>query len=290
MKKPCLAFTLVELLAVLAILAVLASILFPVLRAVQSQSHKVVCISNFKQITEATMLYGGDYDDRFVLVNHQPAEEPNSRNDRTWVQLILPYVRSFNVFFCPSDTSIRPRLEATFDDDLVPGDIYSQYYTASLRTNAGYNYQYLAPIVRVRNQWTAQPRSFSAISSPSRTLMYVDSVWQLRGGRPYGGGQWLVVPPCRFETVHGENLDSFTSRPSTEAGSVFTTSVGWEMHDLSSQRYGGAWPWHEQRMNVARTDGSVKSSPLASLIAGCDAQANWQGQITDRGNYIWDGG
>ena len=139
MANKKLAFTLPELLVVVAIITVLAGMLFPVFSYAKSTAYKANCLSNFKQIQLATVLYVTDWDDRMMPVNHQPSAPANSQNDRTWVQLTLPYAESFRIFNCPSDYGVRPPAETTFDQDLVPGDTYSKYYSASQRVNAGYN-------------------------------------------------------------------------------------------------------------------------------------------------------
>lgn len=290
MRSVCRAFTLVELLVVLAIIAVVAGVLFPVFAHARESGKSVTCLSNFRQVSTATKLYSGDYDDAFMIVNHQPAEPPNSRNDRTWVQLSLPYVRKFSVFYCPSDTSDRPRPEASFDADLVPGDTDSQYYTASQRSNLGYNYQYLSPIVRMGSRWQSTPRQMSSINSPSDTILFADSVWARReDGTPTGGGSWLVVPPCRYSPgVNGAAaIDTFTG--ASRGGEVYTNSIGWRVRDDGSPLiFGGAWPWHFQRVNVAMIDGSARTMTTGDLSAGCDVRDSWQGYIKDENVYRWD--
>lgn len=294
MRRFSLAFTLVELLVVVAILGVLCAILFPVFIAVKGTANRAVCISNLHQLTAGTELYSEDYDDRFMLVNHQPASNANSRNDRTWVQLVLPYVHSFAIFHCPSDQAGRPKPEATFDQDLVPGDTYSQYYTASLHTDYGYNYQNLAPIVGSFDTrgtstgealWSSKPKAYGEVRAPSSTLLFVDSVWSRNAdGNPVGGGNWLVVPPCRFYASH---VDSFTGGFGNQVP-VFTTSVGWSLEQSAPEVYGNAWPWHGNHMNVAFVDGSVRSLTPQSLEAGCTVAPSWQGTIGDSNAYLWD--
>lgn len=285
------AFTLIELLVVLAVISILAGILFPVFASVKHASLKATCISNYKQITMAAGLYVEDYDDRYMPVNHQPAAEPNSRNDRTWVQLVLPYVRTFKVFQCPADFSDRPKPEATFDQDLVPGETYSQYYTASLRSNVAYNFLYLSPIIRSGEAWTATPKSTTDVTSPSTTVFFVDSVWSRdKVGNPIGGGSWLVVPPCRYSTVNGHRVDTFASATFKES-TVYVPemSEGWTIAEPDSPTvYGNAWPWHFGRMTVAYTDGSVSSLTPNQLSTGCTVAEKWQGTIESSETYLWD--
>jgi prepilin-type N-terminal cleavage/methylation domain-containing protein len=285
------AFTLVELLVVLAVIVILASILFPVFARAKSASLRATCVSNYRQLSVATGLYLADYDDYYMPVNHQPASEPNSRNDRTWVQLVLPYVRVFSVFQCPADTSERPRAEAMFDQDLVPGDTFSRYYTASLRSNVAYNYLYLSPVVGSMSTWHAQPRSSTDIESPSSTIVYVDSVWSRDdGGNPTGGGSWLVMPPCRYSDEGGQRIDTFVqSVPDDKQLFIPTDREGWETTvPRSPTVYGGAWPWHFGRMTVGYADGSVASLSPEHLGDGCTVRQNWEGTIHNSRVYRWD--
>lgn len=289
MARNKLAFTLPELLVVLAIIAILASVLFPVFRYAKSAAYKANCLSNFKQLHLATTLYVSDWDDRMMPVNHQPSAPANSTNDRTWVQLTLPYAKSFGMYNCPSDFGQRPAAETTFDQDLIPGDTYSKYYSASQRVNAGYNYAYLAPVYRNGNRWLSDPRSVTTVSEPARTLLFVDSVWgRTESGTPYGGGSWLVVPPCRFEMKNGVRYDTFSVNGSEMFSPTETPTVGWEQDAESPYVYGSAWPWHQGRMNLVRVDGSVTSISANALSAGCEVKGNWQGTIRDAGLYMWD--
>ena len=45
------AFTLVELLVVIAVIALLMALLIPVLRSARERAHRVVCMSNLRQLT-----------------------------------------------------------------------------------------------------------------------------------------------------------------------------------------------------------------------------------------------
>ena len=272
----------------LVILVVLASALVPVFFTARNAAKAAACLSNYRQAYAATALYLNDYDGTYMPVNHQPTGEFNSKTDRTWVQMILPYAPDFGIFRCPADDSDRPRREATFDSDLVPGDTYSQYYTASLRTNLGFNFIYFSPIYDLGTEWVAQPKIDSEVQNPAETFLFIDSVWTLdKSGEPSGGGSWLVVPPCRFDE---QGIDTFASDPSIK--NVFTNNVdGWQTGQVDSAlQYGFAWPWHsgKTRLTTITAAGSAREITLKQLEAGCDVQSNWAGKIDHIDKYEWD--
>ncbi len=89
------AFTLIELLVVIAIIAILAAILFPVFARARENARRASCISNLKQIGLGTMQYVQDYDDVYPAYY-----QPNP--DRKWPQVLDPYIKSTQIFTCPS--------------------------------------------------------------------------------------------------------------------------------------------------------------------------------------------
>lgn len=282
MRKSTQAYTLIELLAVIAILGVLASLLMPAFISVRQSANKSVCFSHFMQAGKATSMYTGDYDDIYMPISYRPGQAATSRNDRTWVQLLLPYAPSFGIFQCPSDTSRKPNLDATFDEDLVPGDLYSAYYDASKRTNLGYNYMTLSPVAREDGTWQPEPRKDSAVENPAATMLFLDSVWSVdRHGQPVGGGNWLVVPPCRYKVDDGHLVDLLRVGQA-EFGNVYAVSDGWQPHS-----YGGAWPWHFEKVNVAGADTHAESLSTDQLSAGCDVQPHWSGAVTSTDQSYW---
>ncbi len=276
-------YTLTELLVVLATILLLASVLMPVFRAARDSAKRTVCISNFRQIVTATQTYLSDYDDRHAPLNHRPGHNGPPGVDRTWVQIVLPYARSYAIFKCPSDYGAKRGTEGVFDGDLVPSDTDEKFFAASQRSNVGYNHQYLAPIVRSNNQWVSMTRFDSQIAERSRTLMFIDSAWAVdMNGGPYGGGRWIVAPPCRYEMRGTIRLDTFAAE-----GGAWSPDSGWTSA-RGALPFGGAWAWHASRVNVIRLDGSARALPMTALTAGCNALPNWDGTIVDSSQYVWD--
>lgn len=276
---------------VIAIMGILAALLFPAFLSARNSAKRTACASNLRQIHVGATLYSEDYDEKYMPIGYQPSLNATSRNDRTWVQLMLPYVRSFGLFRCPSDSSPRPQSDATFDQDLIPGDTYSQYYSASKRVDYGYNFQYFSPVVVRPTGSGIVTHSAMEVTDPSRTLLFVDSVWdRASNGAPVGGGSWLVVPPCRYYRAIGSSVTVDTFTDTTGKGpNVLTTSSGWQVNDsVSGLVFGGAWPWHNGRMNSIFLDGSVRFETPIQLTEGCDFRPDWNGYIRDLYVYQWN--
>lgn len=106
------AFTLIELLVVIAIISLLAAILFPVFVRARENARRTSCMSNLKQTGLAFTAYTQDYDEKLPLTFMANGGQPNlalyqlgSDNFAywTWVDALLPYVKSKQIYMCPSD-------------------------------------------------------------------------------------------------------------------------------------------------------------------------------------------
>ena len=120
------AFTLIELLVVIAIIAILAAILFPVFQRVRENARRTVCLSNEKQIGLAVQQYTQDYDERLYFfasktapsVSRTGAIVPTANtNPVRWWNALMPFIKSNNVFTCPSDSG--PTLSPDASGNLV---------------------------------------------------------------------------------------------------------------------------------------------------------------------------
>lgn len=96
-------FTLIELLVVIAIISILAAILFPVFARARENARRASCQSNLKQIGLGMFMYSQDYDEKFV--SHFMVDTPDKSNPYGWADALQPYLKSTQIFQCPSETN-----------------------------------------------------------------------------------------------------------------------------------------------------------------------------------------
>jgi len=82
MNDPTRAFTLIELLVVIAIIAILAAILFPVFAQAKLAAKQTVCMSNFRQIGIAMLMYISDNDGLYART--QTSDTPGVPGYISW--------------------------------------------------------------------------------------------------------------------------------------------------------------------------------------------------------------
>lgn len=93
-------FTLIELLVGIAIIALLAAILFPAFAKTRESARRASCSSNLKQIALSIAQYNQEYDGNYVRAT-SVADDPLLG----WRLALAPYLRSDQVFHCPSSTN-----------------------------------------------------------------------------------------------------------------------------------------------------------------------------------------
>ncbi len=126
------AFTLIELLVVIAIISILASMIFPSFARAREMARRTSCASNMKQIFLGFTQYTQDYDERYPKagnfqkwgdgghwvagVNDQAltkltSAEGYAREPGRTVNIqggaLFPYVKSTQIFVCPSNRDGR---------------------------------------------------------------------------------------------------------------------------------------------------------------------------------------
>jgi prepilin-type N-terminal cleavage/methylation domain-containing protein/prepilin-type processing-associated H-X9-DG protein len=133
-------FTLIELLVVIAIIAILAAILFPVFAQARDKARQSTCLSNLKQIGLAFHSYTADYDEMLgpiaIAVAGQSPTGPftvkNRFGGRTilWPAVLQPYVKSLNIFSCPSaPASFKLEQDVGCTDCIVSGGSFGYMST-----------------------------------------------------------------------------------------------------------------------------------------------------------------
>src|SRR5947207_1256186 len=103
------AFTLIELLVVIAIIAIIAAILFPVFAQARDSARQTTCLSNLKQLGTGLQMYAQDYDEVLPSWPFKGGVGGLFTDPRfkvyaysTWVDAVMPYVKSQGVFSCPN--------------------------------------------------------------------------------------------------------------------------------------------------------------------------------------------
>jgi prepilin-type N-terminal cleavage/methylation domain-containing protein/prepilin-type processing-associated H-X9-DG protein len=87
-------FTLIELLVVIAIIAVLAALLLPVLNSAREKAYATQCISNLRQMSQATFMYA---DEASGVLPYAWYENPDAR-ENNFHGLLTPILRRNGYF------------------------------------------------------------------------------------------------------------------------------------------------------------------------------------------------
>ncbi|MCH2176920.1 MAG: type II secretion system GspH family protein [Lentisphaeria bacterium] len=193
MTQKKLHFTLIELLVVIAIIGILASLLLPALNKARKEGKSAVCLSNFKQLNIALMLYadnnqehypvnvatsGGNitWDDRLAngydgrtltedqINGNQPGRSTPSTSDAD--------DRAYPMYLCPLDTiapvgasNVNTRRTYTPNRGFPPGAINEVQHTGIIDGGSGID------SVDPGDEWSLK---ISKLSNPQQNIAIVE--------------------------------------------------------------------------------------------------------------------
>jgi prepilin-type N-terminal cleavage/methylation domain-containing protein len=221
------AFTLIELLVVIAIIAILASILFPVFAQARNAAKKTASTSNLRQISLASVMYFSDNDDMiFPITYRYGAPVPPDNGTKFWANLVQPYTKADQIYFCPNDRADDPYIATTTQNArFAPNNLYKPYLIG-LTPSYGMNGTYLndlVPIPSMPGRFDYVPRSQSSFEAVSDTVMIAESSMKdmvVPVGAP-GGATVTIRGTIGYHSVLAPNdpRSPWASFPATSARS-----------------------------------------------------------------------
>ena len=233
-------FTLIELLIVIAIIAILAAILFPVFARARENARRASCQSNLKQLGLGLLQYAQDYDETNTRVMFYGGTQTTrncgdglnlSTPEYHWMYAIYPYVKSGQVYNCPSGNPRR------------------NYNQSNASTSYGINawrYDGGGPFGGGDLQADASIR-LAALADPTRTVALADTLGTASGYSVRGG-------VCVQD-------DNSNFRIRSDPGSPDVTSnrlLGQDSRGMIHEN-------HLETTNVLWCDGHVKAVKLSLL-------------------------
>jgi prepilin-type N-terminal cleavage/methylation domain-containing protein/prepilin-type processing-associated H-X9-DG protein len=274
-------FTLIELLVVIAIIALLAVILFPVFSRARENSRRSSCQSNLKQIGLGIIQYAQDYDEIMVPAwldgttgagNGWNSTNSGWGNDNfKWMDLLQPYVKSEQVFNCPSANSRNFPLYKS-----ASGTNYGHYAANMGSRSSGDSmnppFSYFSASTATSS--LSVPINTSQIQAPTTTVMVTES-----RSVSYSGAASCIM------TWPGASATPSTSFSYREIGQDSTAPTIRTWVYSSNNPDGAIGERHLESLNVLWADGHVKAVKLLTLATGKTVSVNYGANSSNRHVY-----
>ncbi len=230
-------FTLIELLVVIAIIAILAAILFPVFGRARENARRSSCQSNLKQIGLGVLQYLQDYDERYPV---DKTNGPANGQRSTWFAQAQPYLKSTQLFSCPSDSDISQSGGVFW----MPAGVTPYHVSYGYSANFG-------------GGGANTSVSQAAITSTASTVLVTDMGTQPgTGTNPADPLQWTKKRNAWI-------LDDYVTTGANYSEGQVRTADG----PGDSANFGGPSARHLETCNVLWADGHVKAQRISSFYA-----------------------
>ena len=248
-------FTLIELLVVIAIIAILAAILFPAFAKARESARRASCGSNLKQIGLGLMQYSQEYDEQLVKAAYgSSTDTSNTTNNYKWMDAIYPYLKSEQLFTCPSDTDeggVSTRYVRNVDLGVTAGTSSpSAAFFGSYGMNA-----YYGGAGGINPGPSDSAQSLASLQDPSGTVWAMDTAL----GNGGGGG---TAGYGKYRVCFGDSSPFIVTGAPAKAFGISAADGEYGGHIV--QR-------HLDTINVLWLDGHVKAMRLDALAAKAGA-------------------
>jgi prepilin-type N-terminal cleavage/methylation domain-containing protein/prepilin-type processing-associated H-X9-DG protein len=242
-------FTLIELLVVIAIIAILAAILFPVFARARENARRASCQSNLKQIGLGLAQYVADYDDVLPdpasVGQYDASNAAGSTPDKyKWMDAIFPYVKSEQIFNCPSDSARD--FSYRFRDTNRWG---------SYAINDFYHGMDKAPVSYLTGNPSAFSVKMSAVASTATTAWVMDNAQGTRNsdGSPFASYACYMITDSSGDTptIVSDVSPAYIKTDYSAGGGSYAKGIAAR---------------HLDTINVLFCDGHVKALKLDALL------------------------
>lgn len=254
-KRRFIAFTLIELLIVIAIIAILAAILFPVFARARENARRSSCQSNLKQIGIGLLQYIQDFDETLPRHAFGPSGDTATSNatNYKWMDAIFPYVKSEQIFNCPSDSNRSAYYQQQ------TGNYGSYGINAYGVLDHNPTYPNHTPPAGGNGSTTAFDVKASQLANAAGTY------WVMENSNGYNGSAGPYGVPWRVGPSIGGSASDLYLADGTSATCGATPVPFPRLCSTPDAWRGGPGARHLETINILYCDGHVKASKILAL-------------------------